>query len=538
MGRAFSSLSGCIGRRANVVVGKQIFSPIENMDEDVDSGKSENTVRRKCRSANVIRIQDCPDGSDLQRDENGEDDVIRGERKPSNAMKCTYNVQVYNGGNVVAGDNNRITIRQSQKLGLPEDVDTESQSSSRTAVKNIPVHVPYIDVTVVGDGNVINVLQECNFCPDEASNFEQNVNRRFFPQQSDPLVLPSPGVHPDHKKVFDRMCLIVDQLYPLRDSGQWQQFEKALNRLQSRYDNHPAIKCFLLLEESVKLTYQKRLKAAKKKAEWALNIVNDDAVISETSHDVLTILANVALASIFRRLPMKKLGKAFKCLQDARESSKRLEGVTLTIPKFALALLDYEQARCYMEFATVKGESKCCNKEACRFLGLCIDRCRALSNNNKLYTARQTFALVYLARLSLPTTTSSGPSVRPGQCKQAENHLQEYERSHSHLGDYPVAAQVKAMLTRSELCFLERNYSSAKNFGCQALDIAEKYGFELETVPARNHVAQISRYCPSTMRQEKLPTCPRAKNLSSCYSSSTSTDSEQKYNFTGSQRAT
>ena len=537
MGTAFSSLSGYIERLANVFVRHLIFFPIESVKEEVDSGKDENT--------SDIQNQVCPDGSDLKLDENREDDVMREEPKPSNGMKCTYNVQVDNGGNVVTGDNNRITIRQSEQLVrklpivrgiaivVPEDVDAEAQSSSRTGVKNITVHEPYIEVLVVGEGNVIYVLQECNFCPDEASNFEQNVNRRLFPLRSDPLVLPSPGVHPDHKKVFDRMCLIVDQLYPLRDSGQWQQFENSLNRLQSRYGIHPAIKCFLLLEESVKLTYQKRLKAAKKKAEGALNIVNNEPVISGTSHDVLKILANVALASIFRRLPMKKPGKAFKCLQDARESSKRLKGVNLTIPKFALAVLDYEQARCYMEFATVKGESKCCNQEACKFLGLCIDRCRALSDNNELYTARQTFALIYLARLSLPTTTSCS---EPGQCKQAENHLQEYERSHSHLGDYPVAAQVKAMLTRSELCFLERNYSSAKNFGCQALDIAVKYGFELETVPAQNHVEQISRYCSSTMRQEKLG--PRVKNLSRCYSSSTSTDSDQKYNFTGSQRAT
>ena len=512
------------------------------MEEDVDSGKSENTVRQNYRSVNNIQIQDCPDGRDLHRNENGEDNVIRGDLTPSNAMKCTYNVQVYNGSNVATGDNNRIIVPLSgppvKKLQIangvtimePGDVDEQAQISSRNAVENIIVNNPYI--MAIGDGNVIDVVQECNLGPEEASNFEQSARRELFPLRSDPLALPPPGVHPEHKKVFNKMCSIVDQLYPLRDSGKWQAFEKALNRLQSEDSIHPAIKCFLLLEESVKHTYQKNFKAAKRKAEGALNIVNNDAVISGTSHDVLRILSKVASASIYRRLPKRKLGKAFKCLEDARESSERLKSVNLTIPKFALALLDYEQARCYMEFATVKGESKCCNKEACRFLGLCIDRCRALYNNNKLYTARQTFALVYLARLSLPTTTSCS---EPGQCRQAENHLEEYERSHSHLGDYPVAARVKAMLTRSELCFLERNYSSAKNFGCQALDIAEKYGFKLETVPARNHVEQMSRYCSSTMRQEKLP---RVKNLSSCYSSSTTTDSGQKYNFTGSQRAT
>lgn len=253
----------------------------------------------------------------------------------------------------------------------------------------------------------------------------------------------------------------------------------------------------------------------------------------------MRVLANVALASIFRRLPKKKLGKAFNCLEDARESSERLTSVNLTMPKFALALLDYEQARFYMEFGTVTSESKTSNKEAYKLLGLCIDRCKALSNENHLYTAKQTFALVCLARLFLSNSTGySEPGQRKKvtkQCaRQAEKHREEYQRSH--LGDSPPAAKVKYFITRSELCFLKRNDASAKYFGYQAVDIAVEYGLELEIVPAQNHVEQISSYSgSSTMRQEKLP---RVKNLSSYYISSTTTDSDQKYTFTGSQRAT
>lgn len=538
MGRVFSSLSGRI-ERWTTVFRSQITYPIENMsgEEDVDSGKDDYT--------DDIQIQDCPDGSDLQLNENRQEDfVLRGDSKPSSAMKCTYNVQVYNGSNVASGDNNTIIVRQSKRLVkelriakrvaimVPGDVGEEAQvSSSRTVVENITVHNPYI--MAIGDGNVIYVLSECNFCLGEVTNLEDSVRRRLFPLRSEPLMLPSVGVDPGLKKVFHKMCGIVDQLYPLRDSGKWQEFEKALNRLHWRYDIHPAIKSFLLLEESVKLTYQKRLKAAKEKAKASLNIVNNEAnQISGASQNALRVLGNVALASIYRRLQRKKLGKAFNCLKVARESSEWLKGVNLTMPKFALALLDYEQARCYMEFSTVKSDSKCCNKEASKFLGLCIDRCRAFSDENELYVAKQTFALVYLARLSLPTTIAY---TEAGQCKRAENHLEEYQRSHNHLGDYPVAARVKYLMTRSELYFLKRNYALAKNFACQALDIAVKYGFELETAPAQNHLDQICRHCSSTIRQDKLL---RLNNLSSSYSSSTTTDSDRKCNFTGSQRAT
>ena len=56
----------------------------------------------------------------------------------------------------------------------------------------------------------------------------------------------------------------------------------------------------------------------------------------------MIVLVNVASASIFRRLPEKNLGKAFKCLKDAKESGDWLKSVNSTVPKFALALLNYE----------------------------------------------------------------------------------------------------------------------------------------------------------------------------------------------------
>ncbi|XP_078382286.1 uncharacterized protein LOC144664966 [Oculina patagonica] len=542
MGRVFSSLSGRI-ERWTTIFRLQITYPIENTsgEEDDDSGKDDYP--------DDIQIQDCPDGSDFHLDENREDDVMRSEPKPSNAVKCTYDVQVYNGGNVVIGDNSTIIVPLSDQrvkkiqiangvaVVVSEEVEEEAQISSRTNAQNITLYDSFI--TAIGDGNVIYVLQEC---PYEASIFDQSVRRRLFPLRSEPLMLPSPGVDPEIKKVFNRMREIVDELYPLRDSGKWQEFETALNRLHSKYDIHPAIKSFLLLEESVKLSYQQCLTAAKRKATESLNIVNNDKenLISGALQDVLRALGNVALASIFRRLPRKKLGKAFKYLEDAKECSERLKSVNLTMPKFALAFFDYEQARWFMEFATVKSEPKSCNKEACKFLGQCIDRCRALADETQMYTAKQTFALVYLARLSLPNTAGCS---QPGQCKkvkkqcarQAEKHLEEYQRSHNHLGEYPVAARVKYLMTRSELCFLKKSYALAKDFACQALDIAVKRGFELETAPAQNHLDQIFRHCSSTVRQDKLP---RLKNLSSSYSSSTTSDSDQKYNFTGTQRAT
>ena len=70
----------------------------------------------------------------------------------------------------------------------------------------------------------------------------------------------------------------------------------------------------------------------------------------------------------------------------------------LTIPKFALAILTY----CNMEFAQMKSKD-CIRTAAQRFLGFSLEQFRDLSSEN-LYSARQCFALIYLASLALPLT--------------------------------------------------------------------------------------------------------------------------------------
>ena len=92
--------------------------------------------------------------------------------------------------------------------------------------------------------------------------------------------------------------------------------------------------------ESVKLTYQKSFKETKRKAKESLKIINNEGnSVSGPLQDVLRVLANVALASIFRRRPKRKEGKAFSHLEDSMESSERLRSVNLTMARFALAPL-------------------------------------------------------------------------------------------------------------------------------------------------------------------------------------------------------
>ena len=76
----------------------------------------------------------------------------------------------------------------------------------------------------------------------------------------------------------------------------------------------------------------------------------------------------------------------------------KLKDVNLTITKFVLAILTY----CNMEFAQMKSKD-CIRTAAQRFLGLSLEKFRDLSSEN-LYSARQCFALIYLASLALLLT--------------------------------------------------------------------------------------------------------------------------------------
>ena len=553
MGSVFTSLSSFIQRCTNAFSALNVNAFVNN-DENVDSQQDENK--------NYMQIQDSSRSNDSQIDgtNHSQNHVVRSEPsiESSNATTCVYNIQIRDfASNVMIGDDGTICAQQSRlRMGNnsadvyasmeTEDrllVDEETHVCTRTFVtNNIIVHA---DNVAIGDRSEIKVqnsdrVSTCVPCRSysrlkEAMEFDQNrktdqnigtnFRKRLF---SSPKQLPSPGVEPRLEKVFEEMAEIVDHLYPLRDRGKWKKFELAWNQFQFKYRSQPEIKCFLLLEESVKLTYQKCLTEGKNMAEAALNIIHNE--LDGVSHDVLRVFANVALASIFRRQPKKKMGKAFECLEKAKESSGWLKGINLTIPKFALALLNYEQGRCYMAFSTMKGDPKRVKAEARKFLGLSIERCRQLSSENQLYTARQSFALIYLARLYLPSSKSQSQSakcqtIKKQSARRAKKHLKEYDRSHRHLDEIPIAARIKYLKTRSELCFLKRNYSRAKEYGCQALEIAKNYGFELETVPAQDNLDQICRHC-APITQAKL----QVKHHSSSYtcSSSTTTDSDRR----------
>lgn len=166
------------------------------------------------------------------------------------------------------------------------------------------------------------------------------------------------------------------------------------------------------------------------------------------------------------------------------KSGEKLRGINLTIPIYALGLLDYEQGRLYSEFAEMKPNAESAKTEARRLLGLSIDFCRNLSHENRLYTARQHFALLDMARLSIPNSCASKNS----SVTKTKKFLEEFRRSHNQVKDTPVAANIKYFMMESKLCFHAGNYCRAREHAGKALNIAKQYGFELEIGPAQDQV--------------------------------------------------
>ena len=404
-------------------------------------------------------------------------------------------------------------------------VERGNQASSQVSSPANNINI-LSDMVVLGDGNQIYVSNiDRMFLVDLRGNVTQML---LFPLPSEVPQLPSLGVDSRSQKLFDTIAELINMLYPLRDSGKWQEFQNALKELRFKYRDYPEIQCFLLIEESVQLTYQKQLKKAKKLVGGVLKIIESE--FSGASREVLRVLAYVASASMFRRQPSKKLGKAFKRLEKAKESAVMLKGVNLIIPKFAQAILSYEQGRCNMEFSTMKFK-ECIRAESQTFLGQAIDRFRDLSSN--LYSARQCFALIHLASLALPSSIpiskeDNSQIIPKKDSARAQKLLREFERSTRLLNEVPVAAKIKNAITRSELCFLERNYSGAKKYGSQALEIAKQYGFELETVPAQENLNHICRNSGNRAPKITLAKLQDKASSSSTYRCSSSTDSDQR----------
>ena len=449
----------------------------------------------------------------------------------ANAQKknTNTNINICSARFVNIGNENTINIQATgfdaisvvyatEEQGKQTSINQERQVSS-PANKNI-----ISDMVLLGEGNKIYLS---NIDQMILVDLQGNVTQ-VFPLVPEILQLPLREVDSRSQRLFEVMVEIINILYPLRDRGKWQEFEYALGKLNFKYNLYSEIQCFLLIEDGVRLTYQKQLEKAKKLAKAAVSII-DNSELNEALRNVLRVLANVASASIFRRQPKRKLGKAFKCLEKAKESAVKLKGLNLTIPKFAVAILTHEQARCNMEFAKIKSK-ECIRAEAQRFFGLSIDRFRDLSSEN-LYSARQCFALIYLASLALPSSMATSQEgnrqiIPKKDSSRAQKLLCEFDRSTQLLGEIPIAAGIKHAITRSELCFLKRNYSKAREYGCQALQIAQEYGFELETVLAQKNLNQICRY--SAYRIPKTTTSKLQEKATSSNYTCSSTDSDQR----------
>lgn len=522
MGNVFSSLRRFVRSRWENVTG--VVHVQHHQTESINSVNNENAIQAENYSVNDKNFEQ------VERNERGS----RGEplHETTNApIACqSANINICSARFVTIGNNSTINTTRTGRKGeaitvvyaITEPGEQTSYQVSPTA-NNINI---LADMVVLGDGNQIYLS---NINRMLLVDLQRNVSQvLLFPRAYEVLELPSFGVDSRSQRLFHIMVEIINMLYPLRDRGKWQEFNFALNWLRLKYEHYPEIQCFLLIEESVQLTYQKQLKRAKKLAGSALNIIWSE--FSGASREVLRVLAYAAYASIFRRQPRKKLGKAFKCLEKAKESAVMMEGVNLIIPRFALAIFSYEQGRYNMEFSKLK--SKSIRTEAQKFLSLSIDRFRDLLSEN-LYSARQCFALIYLARLALP---SSMPTSHEGNRQiipkrdsaRARRLLCEFDRSTQVLDKIPTAAEIKNALTKSELCFLKRDYPGAKKYGFQALDIAKASGFELETEPAQenmNHICHYSGYCATQTTSEKL----QDKTTSSdSYTCSSSTDSDQR----------
>ena len=171
------------------------------------------------------------------------------------------------------GDNSNIDFQPSGKdMGSITEVDAPHKDMANRTTASVDVKtristtapVTYVNITannvIVGDGNEIKVP----FKSDRVSTYDSLMYHRRpydaigFSQMNNktgchrrlyltPYLLPSPGVAPQLEEVFEQMAKIVDTLYPLRDKGEWNEFEKELNLLQSEYESQRGIKCFLML---------------------------------------------------------------------------------------------------------------------------------------------------------------------------------------------------------------------------------------------------------------------------------------------------
>ena len=322
------------------------------------------------------------------------------------------------------------------------------------------------------------------------------------------LAFHSDGTNLEKALQYFSECIIP--LHPLRDNGQWDNFERVAQCLLEKNANDLPYQTIIQLEKSLVLSLQGKLEESE-------NLINDAFKnISQMSGAIrllLEVLSNCYLGQLNRR--RKLFGNAEKCLQLAKEKSARFP------PSLPLTILLYEEGGYLRDFAaTIQGSKKeLAIVRAKEVTKRCVELCCRLDSEQKVYTRKQHIAIsrMVITNLNCETRESRSKLVPKKKIQEAKKLLETLENDYFNQTE-TQGAKIQRLMANVDLQYRLGNLIEARTIAEEALEIAKRLEFNLDVMPLKERLGEIHRKIIESSGSKTFREIPRINDSSSCSS--------------------
>jgi len=283
----------------------------------------------------------------------------------------------------------------------------------------------------------------------------------------------------------------LKRLHPLRDSGNWKEFNAVADGIIKVKQGDLAIDLLMSIEKSVVVSYQNDLDKAEA---MVLEVLEKLKKTEVPMSNFLVTMAHLHLTGFYRR--QSKHGKAKDSIAIAEQLSLNENSA------YMRALIFYEKASNLTKYVSSIPLDRSAREEyverAKYFMKKCIDLCVELDDDDSVYLKKHHFGLVKLALLDLNCRTKAARSqiTCARSVEEAKNCLETIEEKYE--DEMKEGQKIQFLVSLCDLNYRQNNLLAALKHAHGALELASNHGFSLEITAIKERLDEISKLITET----------------------------------------
>ena len=309
-----------------------------------------------------------------------------------------------------------------------------------------------------------------------------------FVKHNSPEIFPAASC--DSKQKMSEFYAFLKRLHPLRDSGNWKEFNSIADGIMKVKQGDLAVKLLMSIEKSVVVSYQNDLEKAEAMVLEVLETLKKTKV---QMSNFLVTMAYLHLTGFYRR--QSKHGKAKDSIAIAEKVSRNENS------RYVNALIFYEMASNLTKYVSSIPLDRSAREEyverAKYYMKMCIDLCIELDEDDSVYLKKHHFGLIKLALLDLNCRTKAARSqiTCTRSLEEAKNCLETIEKYEDEMKE---GQKIQFLVAQCDLHYRQNNLRTALKHAQGALKLAKNHGFSLEITAIKERLDEISKLISET----------------------------------------